>query len=166
MILEISCFIYSRPDGNWSSCWIFKSKKFYILTRSGGSRHITMPNFPRNWSIQSRGIAIFRFYKWPPPPSWIFEIAKFYRLTGARGSRRMSVPNIVKIGLSVADILQFFEFSRWPPLPPGGSNCQKNPYVTKHMRWVLHLNLVTDKFKCYSTCFVIITERLFWFLLF
>jgi len=22
--------------------------------------------------------------------------------------------------------------------------------ITKHMRWVLHLNLVTDKFKCYS----------------
>jgi len=43
-----------------------------MLTRLGGMRNITMPIFFQNWSIQSRDIAIFRFSKWPPPPSFIF----------------------------------------------------------------------------------------------
>ena len=70
------------------------------------------------WFIVSRHIAIFRFSKWPPPPSWIFEIGKFYQLTGSRVSRRISLPNIVKICQSVANILRFFNFSKlWPPPP-------------------------------------------------
>jgi len=37
-------FLYF-PDGISPPCWIFKSIKFYMLRRSGGLRHITMPNF-------------------------------------------------------------------------------------------------------------------------
>ena len=34
-----------------------------MLMRLGGMRHITMPNFFQNWSIQGRDIAIFQFFK-------------------------------------------------------------------------------------------------------
>ena len=63
MILDTS-FLYF-PDGNWPPCWIFKSIKFYMLTRSEGSRPAHHhAKFSRNCSIQSRDIAIFRFSKW------------------------------------------------------------------------------------------------------
>jgi len=37
-------FLYFQ-DGNLPPCWIFKSVQFYLLRRSGESRHITVPNF-------------------------------------------------------------------------------------------------------------------------
>jgi len=48
-----------------------------MLTRLGGMRNITMPNFFQNWSILSKHIAIFRFSKWPLPPSFIFKITNY-----------------------------------------------------------------------------------------
>ena len=88
-----------------------------MLTQLWGTRHITMPKVFHNWSIQSSDIAIFRFFKWPPPSSWIFEMTKFYWLWGFRGSRRISIPNFVKIGQLVAKILKFFYISRLRPPP-------------------------------------------------
>ena len=108
MILEIM-FLYF-PDGNWPTCCIIKRIKFYVLTRLGGMRNITMPIFFQNWSIQSRDIAIFRFSKWPLPPSFIFKITKFFWQTVSRGSRLMSSSNLGKISQSIAKILRLFNF--------------------------------------------------------
>jgi len=74
-----------------------------MLTRLGGMRNITMPNFFQNWSIQSKDIAIFRFSKWKP--------------TVSRGSRLMNMSVFRKIGQSVAKILTFFNFSKWRATP-------------------------------------------------
>ena len=46
ILLEISCLL-NFPDGNLSSCWIFKSIKFYMLMRLGGMRYISMPFFAK-----------------------------------------------------------------------------------------------------------------------
>ena len=63
MILEISCYLYF-PYGNWPPCWIFKSIKFYMLTRSGGSRHITMPNFLETGLSKTEILRIVDFSRW------------------------------------------------------------------------------------------------------
>jgi len=34
--------------------------------------------------------------------------------------------------------------------------------ITKYMRWILHLNLMIDRFKCYSTCVL----SLYWAIIF
>jgi len=95
MISEILCYLYF-PDGNWPPCWIFKSIKFYMQTWSGGSTHITIPNFLETGLSKADILRFFKFSKWLlPPPSWIFEIAKFYWLFEWRGSRRISMPNFV-----------------------------------------------------------------------
>jgi len=53
-------FMFSK----WQLATIFKSIKFYMLTRLGGTRHITMPNFfSKLLYPQSRDIAIFQFSK-------------------------------------------------------------------------------------------------------
>jgi len=62
MILEISCFLYF-PNGNWPPCWIFKTIKFYMLTRLVGTRHITMSNFFINWSTCKA--EILQFFNFP-----------------------------------------------------------------------------------------------------
>jgi len=63
-----------------------------MLSRSGGSRHITMPNFLEICLFvaffTTRDIVIFWFSRWLPPPSWIFEIAKFCWLPESRGLTR------------------------------------------------------------------------------
>jgi len=74
MITEISCFLYF-PDGNWPPCWIFKNIKFYMVGKIEAHHHARLS---RNWSINSRDIAIFfQFSKWPLPPSWIFKLWNF-----------------------------------------------------------------------------------------
>jgi len=117
MISEISCYLYF-PDGNWPPCWISKSIKFYMQTRSGKLTHITIPNFLETGLSKAELADILRFFKfskWPPPPSWIFEITKFYWLFWWRGSKRISTRNFAEIGQSVETILRLFDFSRWRP---------------------------------------------------
>jgi len=65
MILEISCFLYF-PDGNWPPCWIFKSIKFYMLTRLVGTRHISMPNFVQIGQSVAEILRFFDFSRWRP----------------------------------------------------------------------------------------------------
>jgi len=79
MILQVSCFLYF-PDGNLPRCWIFKSIKLYMLTRLGGSRHITMPNIVNICQLVAKILRFFNFFKWRPLPSWIVEFAKCYWL--------------------------------------------------------------------------------------
>jgi len=90
-----------------------------MLTRSRGSRHISMPNIVKIWQCQSvaKILRFLDFSRWRPPQSWIVEFAKLYWLTVSGGPRRITVPNVVKIGHFIAEILRFFEFSKWP-LPP------------------------------------------------
>ena len=61
MILEISCVFYF-PDGKGPPCWIFKSIKFYMLRRSGGSRHVTVPDFLETGPSIAE---ILRFFDFP-----------------------------------------------------------------------------------------------------
>ena len=108
MILEIVFFIFSRL--------IIKSIKFYMLTRLGGMRNNTMPNFFQNWAIQSRDIAIFRFSKWPPL-HLLFSKSPNFRANGVWRIRLISVSNFGKIGQLVAKILTFFNFLKWWATP-------------------------------------------------
>ena len=114
MILDISYLLYFS-DGNWPPYWIFKSITFYML-RSGGSRHITMPNFLDTGPSIAE---ILQFFDFPNGRRHHlgFMIWKFYRLPESRGLTRIIILNVVKLGLSVAKILQFFEFSRRLPPP-------------------------------------------------
>jgi len=111
MIFQISYF-FDFPDGNWPRCWIFKGITLYLLRRSGGFRHITMPNFGRNWSIHGGDIVIIRFTKWLPPPSWIFKIIKFYWLTESRLPKHIIVANFIKISQSIVKVSQFINFPK------------------------------------------------------
>jgi len=109
-------FLYF-PDGNWPPCWIFKSMKFYMLTRLGGTRHITMPIFfsklayPKqiycNFSIfQMTAAAIFLFLK---SPNFL-----------ANGVQRIKTHDHVKFWQNRSkgtNILRFFYFSKWRMLP-------------------------------------------------
>jgi len=85
-----------------------------MLTRSGGSTHISMPNFLETGLSKADILRFFKFSKRPPLPSWIFEITKFYWLFMWRGSRRISMPNFVKIGRLMAEIeiFQIFKNGR------------------------------------------------------
>ena len=79
-------------------------------TRSGGSTHITMPNFLETGPSKADILRFFEFSKWLSPPSWIVRFAKFYWLVvSSGGPRRITVPNFVIIGHSVAEILRFFQ---------------------------------------------------------
>ena len=93
-----------------------------MLTRYRQDRGTFHAKFSRNWSIHSRDIAIFRFFKWTLTPTWIFEITKFYWLTGSTGSRHISLPNIIKIGYKDIKICRFFKMR---PLSPQLSNYVK-----------------------------------------
>jgi len=109
-------FLYF-PDGNWPPCWIFKSIKFYLLKRFGGSRHIIMPHFVEIGPSIAEILRLFELSRWPSPPSWIFEIAKFYWQPRSRGLTRITVQISSKFGQSIVEILQIFNFARWRSPP-------------------------------------------------
>jgi len=88
-----------------------------MLTRSGGSRYISMPNIFKICRSVAKILRFFDFSKWRPSPSWIFKFVKFHWQTVSGGPRLIIVLKVVKIGLSVTKILQFFEFSKWLPPP-------------------------------------------------
>jgi len=75
-----------------------------MLMRLGGSRHITMPNIIKIYSLSKA--EILRFLDFPNGRCC-------FSLTGFRWSRLMSMSNFGKIGQSVAKILRFFNFSKW-----------------------------------------------------
>jgi len=60
--------------------WIFEIVNFYLLTVTGGTRRITVPNLIKIGRSVTEILRFFEFLTWPPPPSWIFVIAKFYSL--------------------------------------------------------------------------------------
>jgi len=82
--------------------------------RSGGLRHITMPNFLKTGLCKGE---ILWFFDFPSGRHHLgfFNLAKFYWLVGWRGSRCISMPNFIKIGQSFAKISRFFDFSKWRP---------------------------------------------------
>ena len=82
--------------------------------------------FSRNRSNRSRGIAIFGFFKWRPPPSWILKILNFKRSnTSPRRSNCVIVPNFVETAPIADEIWRFFHFSRWRPPPSWISEISK-----------------------------------------
>jgi len=101
-------FIFYRWQLATMLNFIFKSIKFYMLTNSGGSRHITMPNFLEAGLSKAE---ILRFFDIPNGHGRHCGFFKSRNIIG-RGSRYISMPNIVKICQSVAKILRFLDFSR------------------------------------------------------
>jgi len=87
-----------------------------MLTRLGGTRHITMLNFFQNCSFRKAEILQFSNFPNGHHRHLLLLKSPIFWLTGSRGSRLMSMWNFGKIGQSVAKILtlQFFEFSKWP----------------------------------------------------
>ena len=67
-----------------------------MLTRSGGSRHITMPDFLETGPFVAEILWFFDFSKWRPPSSWIFKFVKFHWQTVSGRLRLIIVLNVVK----------------------------------------------------------------------
>jgi len=63
-----------------------------MLRKSGGSRHITMPNFLKTGPSIAEIMQFFEFSRWPPPPSLIFKITSFL----ASGFQRIETHEHVK----------------------------------------------------------------------
>jgi len=88
-----------------------------MLTQSGGMRNITMPNFFQNWSIQSRDIAIFQFFKMAGDAILDFQICKISLADSVWKAQTHHRARCRQNWSSVVETLQFFEFSKWPPAP-------------------------------------------------
>jgi len=87
----------------------------YRLTRSRGSRCISMSNIVKICQSVAKILRFFYFSRWRLPPFWIIKFVIFYWLTLSGRPRRITVPNFVKIGRSVVEILRFLKILRRPP---------------------------------------------------
>ena len=95
---------------NWPPCWIFKSIKFYVQTRSGRSTHITMPNFLETGlskaDIFTLVFAFLRFVcrrkvLWRASWRRQWQVAPHLTEVGERGHRRRCHRLIVRFDLHV-----------------------------------------------------------------
>jgi len=112
MISEISLFLYF-PDGNWPPCWIFKSIKCYMQTRSGGLMHITMPNFLETGLSKADILRLFQIFKMAAAAILDFWNRNF----GGEGRDASACQISSKLVIQLQRYCDCFKFSKWPPPP-------------------------------------------------
>jgi len=125
-------FLYF-PDCNWPPCWIFKSIKFYMQMRSGGSTPITMPNFLETGLSAKQTYCNFSNFQNGCRRHLGFWNREILLVIGVqRVETHLCATFCQNWSISCEDI-RFFDFSRWRP----SAILDSFKAYMDHTQWVL-----------------------------